>query len=54
MHRFPKLTGRYLAVFAVAGSMLAGCATQQGTNTAVGTGVGAGTGGAGRGGDRSR
>ena len=35
-----------LAVFAVAGSLLAGCATQQGTNTAVGTGVGAGTGAA--------
>jgi outer membrane protein OmpA-like peptidoglycan-associated protein len=34
------------AVFAVAGSLLAGCATQQGTNTAVGTGVGAGTGAA--------
>jgi outer membrane protein OmpA-like peptidoglycan-associated protein len=35
-----------LAVFAVAGSLLAGCASQQGTNTAVGTGVGAGTGAA--------
>jgi outer membrane protein OmpA-like peptidoglycan-associated protein len=35
-----------MAVFAVAGSLLAGCATQQGTNTAVGTGVGAGTGAA--------
>ncbi|SIT48316.1 OmpA/MotB domain protein [Paraburkholderia ribeironis] len=35
-----------LAVFAVAGSLLAGCATQQGTNTAVGAGVGAGTGAA--------
>jgi outer membrane protein OmpA-like peptidoglycan-associated protein len=35
-----------LAVFAVAGSVLAGCATEQGTNTAVGTGVGAGTGAA--------
>ncbi|MFM0170188.1 OmpA family protein [Paraburkholderia sediminicola] len=35
-----------LAVFAVAGSLLAGCATQQGTDTAVGTGVGAGTGAA--------
>jgi outer membrane protein OmpA-like peptidoglycan-associated protein len=35
-----------LAVFAVAGSVLAGCASQQGTNTAVGTGVGAGTGAA--------
>ncbi|MDE1182897.1 OmpA family protein [Paraburkholderia sp.] len=33
-----------VAVFAVAGSLLAGCATQQGTNTAVGTGVGAGVG----------
>ncbi|MCC8391712.1 OmpA family protein [Paraburkholderia sp. MMS20-SJTR3] len=35
-----------VAVFAIAGSFLAGCATQQGTNTAVGTGVGAGTGAA--------
>jgi outer membrane protein OmpA-like peptidoglycan-associated protein len=35
-----------LTAFAVAGSLLAGCATQQGTNTAVGTGVGAGTGAA--------
>lgn len=35
-----------LTVLAVAGSLLAGCATQQGTNTAVGTGVGAGTGAA--------
>jgi len=35
-----------LSVFAVAGALLAGCATQQGTNTAVGTGVGAGTGAA--------
>jgi outer membrane protein OmpA-like peptidoglycan-associated protein len=35
-----------VAVFTVAGSLLAGCATQQGTNTAVGTGVGAGTGAA--------
>ncbi len=35
-----------LAVFAVAGSLLAGCATQQGTDTAIGTGVGAGTGAA--------
>ncbi|MCC8401119.1 OmpA family protein [Paraburkholderia sp. MMS20-SJTN17] len=35
-----------MAVFAVAGSLLAGCETQQGTNTAVGTGVGAGTGAA--------
>ncbi|MBC8749624.1 MULTISPECIES: OmpA family protein [Paraburkholderia] len=35
-----------MAVFAVAGSLMAGCATQQGTNTAVGTGVGAGTGAA--------
>src|ERR1700761_8129510 len=33
-----------LAVFTVAGSLLAGCASQQGTNTAVGTGVGAATG----------
>src|ERR1700733_13386192 len=33
-----------VAVFAVAGSLLAGCASQQGTNTAVGTGVGAATG----------
>ncbi|CAH2914414.1 MAG: Probable lipoprotein YiaD [uncultured Paraburkholderia sp.] len=32
-----------LAVFAVAGSVLAGCASQQGTNTAVGTGVGTDT-----------
>jgi outer membrane protein OmpA-like peptidoglycan-associated protein len=31
-----------LAVFAIAGSLLAGCATQQGTNTAVGTGAGVG------------
>jgi outer membrane protein OmpA-like peptidoglycan-associated protein len=30
----------------VAGSLVAGCATQQGTNTAVGTGVGAGAGAA--------
>lgn len=35
-----------LTVFAVAGALVAGCATQQGTNTAVGTGVGAGTGAA--------
>ncbi|MEX3854097.1 outer membrane protein OmpA-like peptidoglycan-associated protein [Paraburkholderia youngii] len=35
-----------VAVFAVAGSLIAGCATQQGTNTAVGTGVGAGAGAA--------
>ncbi|WP_233800258.1 OmpA family protein [Paraburkholderia sp. HP33-1] len=35
-----------IAVFTVAGSLVAGCATQQGTNTAVGTGVGAGTGAA--------
>jgi len=35
-----------LSVFAVTGALLAGCATQQGTNTAVGTGVGAGTGAA--------
>ncbi|EDZ97472.1 outer membrane protein, OmpA/MotB family, partial [Burkholderia sp. H160] len=33
-----------IAVFAIAGSLVAGCATQQGTNTAVGTGVGAGAG----------
>jgi outer membrane protein OmpA-like peptidoglycan-associated protein len=33
-----------LSVFAVAGALVAGCATQQGTNTAVGTGVGAGVG----------
>ncbi|HEY3600312.1 MAG TPA: OmpA family protein [Paraburkholderia sp.] len=33
-----------LWVFAVAGALLAGCATQQGTDTAVGTGVGAGVG----------
>jgi len=30
-----------LTVFAVAGALLAGCATQQGTNTATGTGIGA-------------
>ncbi|MGF6859061.1 OmpA family protein [Paraburkholderia sp. CI3] len=35
-----------VAVFAVVGSLVAGCATQQGTNTAVGTGVGAGAGAA--------
>ncbi|KXU89392.1 hypothetical protein CI15_09660 [Paraburkholderia monticola] len=35
-----------VAVLAVAGSLVAGCATQQGTNTAVGTGVGAGAGAA--------
>ncbi|PLZ00246.1 hypothetical protein CY652_21925 [Burkholderia sp. WAC0059] len=35
-----------LSVFAVAGALVAGCATQQGTNTAVGTGIGAGTGAA--------
>ncbi|TDG09139.1 OmpA family protein [Paraburkholderia guartelaensis] len=35
-----------LSVFAIAGALVAGCATQQGTNTAVGTGVGAGTGAA--------
>ncbi|PXW23581.1 OmpA family protein [Paraburkholderia caballeronis] len=35
-----------LSVFAVAGALVAGCASQQGTNTAVGTGVGAGTGAA--------
>ncbi|BBU26887.1 ompA family protein [Caballeronia pedi] len=33
-----------LSVFAVAGALVAGCASQQGTNTAVGTGVGAATG----------
>jgi outer membrane protein OmpA-like peptidoglycan-associated protein len=33
-----------LSVFAVAGALVAGCATQQGTDTAVGTGVGAATG----------
>lgn len=35
-----------LTAFAVTGAILAGCATEQGTNTAVGTGVGAGTGAA--------
>jgi outer membrane protein OmpA-like peptidoglycan-associated protein len=35
-----------LSVFAVAGALVAGCATQQGNNTALGTGVGAGTGAA--------
>ena len=40
-----KITTR-LAILAVSGSLLAGCASQQGTNTAVGTGVGAGTGAA--------
>jgi outer membrane protein OmpA-like peptidoglycan-associated protein len=40
-----KIITRF-SVFAVAGALLAGCATQQGTNTAVGTGVGAGTGAA--------
>jgi outer membrane protein OmpA-like peptidoglycan-associated protein len=35
-----------LSVIAIAGSLVAGCATEQGTNTAVGTGVGAGTGAA--------
>ncbi len=35
-----------LTVFAVAGALLAGCATQQGTNAAVGTGAGAATGAA--------
>ncbi|HEV3105205.1 MAG TPA: OmpA family protein [Trinickia sp.] len=38
-----KIVSR-LAVFAVAGALLAGCETQQQTNTAVGTGVGAGVG----------
>jgi outer membrane protein OmpA-like peptidoglycan-associated protein len=33
-----------LTVFAVAGALLGGCATQQGTNTAVGTGAGAAVG----------
>jgi outer membrane protein OmpA-like peptidoglycan-associated protein len=33
-----------LTVLAVTGALLAGCATQQGTNAAVGTGVGAGLG----------
>jgi outer membrane protein OmpA-like peptidoglycan-associated protein len=35
-----------LSVFALASALVAGCATQQGTNTAVGTGVGAGAGAA--------
>ncbi|MFC0397757.1 OmpA family protein [Paraburkholderia rhizosphaerae] len=35
-----------LSVFAIAGALVTGCATQQGTNTAVGTGVGAGAGAA--------
>jgi outer membrane protein OmpA-like peptidoglycan-associated protein len=35
-----------LTVLAVAGSILGGCASQQGTNTAVGTGAGAATGAA--------
>jgi outer membrane protein OmpA-like peptidoglycan-associated protein len=35
-----------ISVFAIAGALVAGCATQQGTNTAVGTGIGAGTGAA--------
>ena len=35
-----------LSALAVVGSLLGGCATQQGTDTAVGTGVGAGTGAA--------
>jgi len=35
-----------VSVFAVVGALVAGCASQQGTNTAVGTGVGAGTGAA--------
>ncbi|MEM5439099.1 OmpA family protein [Paraburkholderia diazotrophica] len=35
-----------LSALAVVGALLGGCATQQGTNTAVGTGVGAGTGAA--------
>lgn len=33
-----------LTVFTVAGALLAGCATQQGTNTAAGTGIGAAVG----------
>jgi outer membrane protein OmpA-like peptidoglycan-associated protein len=33
-----------LSVFAVAGALVAGCATQQGNNAAVGTGIGAATG----------
>ena len=35
-----------MSALAVVGALLGGCATQQGTNTAVGTGVGAGTGAA--------
>ncbi|MEI5996977.1 OmpA family protein [Paraburkholderia bengalensis] len=35
-----------LSALAVVGALLGGCATEQGTNTAVGTGVGAGTGAA--------
>ncbi|MBP0591361.1 OmpA family protein [Paraburkholderia sp. LEh10] len=35
-----------LSALAVVGALLGGCATQQGTDTAVGTGVGAGTGAA--------
>src|ERR1700710_65744 len=33
-----------LSVIAVAGALVAGCATQQGNNAAVGTGIGAATG----------
>jgi outer membrane protein OmpA-like peptidoglycan-associated protein len=42
-----KLTARLplqLSILALSGALVAGCATQQGTNTAVGTGVGAATG----------
>jgi outer membrane protein OmpA-like peptidoglycan-associated protein len=35
-----------LSALAVVGALLGGCATQQGTDTAIGTGVGAGTGAA--------
>ncbi len=41
-----KRTITRLSVFAIAGALVAGCATQQGTDTAVGTGVGAGAGAA--------
>jgi outer membrane protein OmpA-like peptidoglycan-associated protein len=40
-----KIASR-LVVFAVAGTLLAGCQTQQQTNTAAGTGIGAATGAA--------
>ncbi|KLU22322.1 membrane protein, partial [Caballeronia mineralivorans PML1(12)] len=33
-----------LSVIAVAGALVAGCATQQGNNAAVGTGIGAAAG----------